>query len=90
MKEYVDMDEMKKESGELKTYHTPEEIINFIWWTHKEYLKALKKVEKDIEYIVYLCHKVVEAIILFIEFAQEKIFSGMADRHNLKIEYNRI
>lgn len=88
MKEYVDREETQKELGKLQTYRSPEEIISFIKWTHKEYLKALKKVEKDIEYIIYLCHKVVEAIILFFELAQEKIYAGMGNRYNLKMEYN--
>ncbi len=43
--------------------HSIEEIERFILRTHREYRKALKEVKIDIQYIHYLCHKVVDAIL---------------------------
>ena len=73
LKEYVNLDMAQKDRKEYRTTQSPDEIIQFILKTHKEYLIALKAVKEDIKYIVYLCHKVVDAILWFFELAYEKI-----------------
>ncbi len=50
-----------------ETVHTPHEILVFIERMHDIYMKAQSAVKRDCEYIVELCHTVVDALLLFIE-----------------------
>lgn len=69
LRRYVNLDVAKKDREEHGISRTLEEIEQFIINTHAEYLKAWKAVKVDIKYIVYLCHKVVDAILRFFEMA---------------------
>lgn len=69
LRKYVNLDVAKKNRDEHGMSRTLEEIVQFIINTHAEYLKAWKAVKVDIKYIVYLCHKVVDAILRFFEMA---------------------
>jgi hypothetical protein len=69
LKKYVKQDVAKKNREAHGTSRTLEEIEQFIRNTHAEYLKAWKAVKVDIKYIVYLCHKVVDAILSIFELA---------------------
>lgn len=52
--------------------HTPEEILAFVRRMHDIYMQAESVVKRDCEYIIELCHTVVNAILLFLrEQAQE-------------------
>ncbi len=47
--------------------HTPEEILAFVQKMHEIYARAESVVKRDCEFIISLCHTVVDAILLFIE-----------------------
>lgn len=84
LKEYVHRENVQRDRLPNQPGQTIDDIIHFIIKTHKEYLKALKEVKEDIEYIVYLCFKVVDAILLFFELANEKFFPN---KKKFNIEY---
>ena len=56
---------VRKRLGE--TVHTPEEILAFVQKMHEIYTKAESVVKRDCEFIIGLCHTVVDALLLFIE-----------------------
>lgn len=50
-----------------ETIHTPEEILVFVRRMHENYKRSESVVKRDCEYIIDLCHAVVDAILLFLE-----------------------
>lgn len=75
LKEYVNRNDVRMKRN--NTFHTLDEIIHFILNTHKEYMKALKVIREDIQYIVKLCYKVVDAILMFFEMAINNFEEGL-------------
>lgn len=86
LKEYVELDELQIDHTKGHKLLTIDDIINFIKKTHKEYLKSLRAIEKDINYILELCSKVVHAILAFFELEFEGL--GVASSH--KLQYNQL
>lgn len=66
LKEYVQSDAAKRNRAQIQKSPSVEEIINFIQKTHKEYLKAIKNIKADIHFIIELCYKVVDSILMFL------------------------
>ncbi len=89
LREFVLSASAQRERTEYKKSHTIEEIGHFILKTHREYLRAIKTVKADIHYIIELCFKVVDAILMFFEMALERFESKLIMEHNLKIDYSR-
>lgn len=56
---------VRKRLGE--TVYSPEMILNFIKRMHQIYLETKSAVTRDCEYILCLCHTVVDAILLLFE-----------------------
>lgn len=79
LKKYVTCGDNQRERKENQLFGSVDEIVRVIVQTHKEYLKALKNVHKDIQYIIELCFKVVDLILRFFEMAM----SGLT--HKLKV-----
>ena len=73
LREYVNREDVQRERVPGQNLHTFDEIIYFIKKTHKEYLKAIKAVGQDIQYITDLCYRVVDAILMFFEMAFDKL-----------------
>lgn len=69
------------------TFHTLDEIIQIILSTHNEYIHALKAVKEDIQYIIRLCYKVVDAILVFADMAIKKLGNGMDQTMNGGLSY---
>lgn len=88
LKEYVQSEAAQKNRQRCIQYHTIDEIIHYIKKTHQEYLKAIKNVIGDIHYIVELCYKVVDAILLFFEMAVLQLRNGLL-HNNTQIEYSQ-
>ncbi len=87
LKNYVESGAARRNRLHNTTGKTMEEILQLIKKIHKEYLGALKVVKRDIEYIVDLCYRVVDALILFFETAYAKLHGGMKP-DNLQIGYS--
>lgn len=79
LKEYIQGEDVQKEC-EAENFESIEDVIGFISKTHSEYLKALKEVKEDIEYIVELCYKVVHAILKFFDKAYIMLTSGINNK----------
>lgn len=75
LRDYVELDEAKRDREQSDTSHSLEEIIQFIRATHKEYVKVANAVKVDIQYIIHLCHKVVDTILSFLEAATNKLLN---------------
>lgn len=88
LREYVNRDDVGRER--TMVFHTFEEIIHTITKAHKEYLKAIKEVKVDIQHIIDLCYRVVDAIISFFEMAIEKLEAELLAKHRLRMEYSQI
>lgn len=56
-----------KNSRLVGMVHTPKEILDFVTRMHELYMQAESVVKRDCEYIIFLCHTVVDAILLFME-----------------------
>ena len=56
-----------KNSRLVGMVHTPKEILDFVARMHELYMQAESVVKRDCEYIIFLCHTVVDAILLFME-----------------------
>ncbi|MDF2539388.1 MAG: hypothetical protein K0S76_2409 [Herbinix sp.] len=69
LKEYVQSEAAQSDLNPNQISHTIDDIIQLIKMIHREYLKAIKAVKEDIRYIVDLCYKVVDALLLFFEMA---------------------
>lgn len=85
LKEYVKTKNNKKERIACQLFCSIDEIIRIIAQTHKEYLKAMKNVHKDIQYIVELCYKVVDLILSFFEIA----IAGLQDKNDYFLPYGQ-
>jgi len=72
LKEYVHRDDVQRDRVPNQASQSMEEIIFLIKKTHKEYLKAIKAVKEDIQFIVDLCYKVVDALLLFLYWHMKK------------------
>jgi len=77
LREALSMEIMNEKPYEDEQLNTLEEIIHFIKAAHREYLKALKAVKLDIQYIIELCTKVVRAILEFFKRAYMSLQKGM-------------
>lgn len=73
LKEYVTRDDVKRERRIGKRILSIEEIIILIQRAHREYLKALKAIKIDIQFIVDLCCIVVDALLMIFELAYAKL-----------------
>ncbi len=87
MRKYVNHSVALKDHVRHGISHSVEEIILFIQRTHKEYLRALKAVRIDIAYIVFLCHKVVDAILGFYELTFHSLKRSADIGPQLPMEY---
>lgn len=67
LRTYVRSEEAVKERENNLLFVTVDEILKFIKEMHEEYLKIAKKVRVDCDYIVELCHKVVDGILQIFE-----------------------
>ncbi len=85
LRTYVRLDAAKENREEPGESRSLEDIEQFIRNTHADYLKAWKAVKVDINYIMYLCHKVVDAILSFFELAFNP--SDNEDDQRLHMEY---
>ena len=72
LKQYVFSRAAKKQRMEYMTLGSAQEIIAWIEIMHNKYLEAVKAVKIDCQYIVELCHNVVDAIIYFFETIQTR------------------
>jgi len=86
LKEYVNRSDIKMKRN--YKFHTLDEIIHLIINTHKEYMKALKVIKEDIQYIVQLCYKVVDAILMFFEMALKKLEDGFNPKVSADLSYS--
>ncbi len=89
LRQYVKRDDVQKERTQEQSFHTFDEIIHFINKTHGEYLKAIKAVHEDVQYIIHLCYKVVDAILTFFEMAVERFENEILHKHKVKIHYSQ-
>lgn len=78
IRSYVKSEEAKKVRERNGLFKNSEEIITFIKGAHAEYLNLINAVKLDCEYIVELCHKVVDAILQLLEMKAEKSVIVMA------------
>lgn len=78
LKEYVQCGDNQRERRACQLFCDVDDIVGNIVQIHKEYLKALKNVHKDIQYIIELCYKVVDLILSFFEIA----FAGLTHKLN--------
>jgi hypothetical protein len=88
LKEYVQSEEAKRNRSKIKKLHTIEEISNFIQKTHAEYLKAIKNIKADIHYIIELCYKVVDSILMFFEVAISNLENDLVRKHKMRYNYS--
>lgn len=88
LKEYVHSEDAIRERSQ--DCHTLDEIIRFIKKMHKEYLKALKIVNEDVQYIIDLCYKVVDAILMFLELALSKLDKGFFIKSKIDLGYLKV
>lgn len=75
LKDYVKSEEAVRNRAVNMKYKTVDDICKFILEMHKEYLKVKNHIMSDCEYIVELCHKVVDAILAFFEVELAKVQS---------------
>lgn len=88
LREYVGREDIKRERTQV--FHTFDEIIHSIKKAHKEYLKALKEVQVDVQHIIDLCYKVVDSIISFFEMAIDRLEDNLAPKHQVRLEYSQL
>lgn len=67
LRSYVNSEEAAKNRESNLLFDTVDEILKFIKKMHEEYLKVAKKIIVDCDYIVELCHKVVDGILQIFE-----------------------
>ena len=72
-KSYVQEEDTQRDREQKGTFHSIDEIIRFIVKTHREYLKTLKVVKEDCQFIVDLVYKVVDAILQIFELNMMKL-----------------
>ena len=90
LREYVNREDAQRERIPGQNLHTFDEIIHFIEKTHKEYLNAIKVVQQDIHYILDLCFRVVDAILVFFEMALDQLENGILHKNKLHPEYLKV
>ncbi|MGN0505329.1 MAG: zinc dependent phospholipase C family protein [Lachnospiraceae bacterium] len=73
LKAYVKSAEAARARAVNGIIRTKEDIIHLIERMHKEYLECIKNIKNDINYIVELCYRVVDAILQIFERYQEGI-----------------
>lgn len=66
-REYVKSEEAQRQRSQAASICTVEDLCNLIRSVHGKYLEAVKKVEIDCEYIVSICHQIVDGILAFFE-----------------------
>lgn len=77
LKKYVNDEDNQRERKEGQIFCSFDEIIELIIQIHKEYLKAIKNVYKDIQYIIDLSYQVVDLILSFFEMAIANLQYGL-------------
>lgn len=77
LKAFVNHEDNQRERLQSQHHCSFDEIIHLIWKTHNEYLKAIKNVSQDIQYIIDLCYKVVDAILSFLEKATDALHKDL-------------
>ncbi|MDI9488420.1 MAG: zinc dependent phospholipase C family protein [Bacillota bacterium] len=80
LREYIEIEDIHSKAIQGQVLNTFDEIIQFITKTHKEYLEALKTVKEDIRYIIELCSKVVNAIIILFDMTLEALQTGSSNK----------
>ncbi len=85
MKAYNHQEAARWDREEYGISHSLEEIERFILKTHREYRRAIKAVKIDIQYIHYLCHKVVDAILGFFEWAFHLNMDGSRQKEQFNL-----
>lgn len=88
LKEYLEREDVIRERKQMETHQSVEDIIHFIKRTHQEYLNAIKAVKEDIQYIIEICFKVVDAILAFFEKAFAKLTEDM-NNNTIMVEYSK-
>lgn len=76
LREYVKRVEIQRDRVQNNNFLSLEDILTFIRKTHSEYMNAFKNIKVDLQYIVDLCYRVVDAIIYFFEFTYGKLKAG--------------
>ncbi|MBE5967684.1 MAG: hypothetical protein E7255_12100 [Lachnospiraceae bacterium] len=71
LKEYVTRGDIPRVRCQNRKFNTVDDILYFILKTHSEYKNALKNIKVDIQYIVDLCYRVVDAILQFFELTYD-------------------
>jgi hypothetical protein len=84
LREYVERKDVQRERPRKYASYSIEDIFRIIVKTHEEYLKALNNITQDIQYIVDLCYKVVDAILLFFELACVSLKNSSYHHNNVK------
>ncbi|GAA4294924.1 hypothetical protein GCM10023142_32340 [Anaerocolumna aminovalerica] len=79
LKSYVNSEAVQQIYDRKERFKTVDEICNFIKEMHAEYLKAMKAIKMDCMYIVKLCQRVVEAILMIfkISFASNNLVQAI-------------
>lgn len=81
LREYVNSDNNRRKRKHNEKFCSVDDIVHLILQIHKEYLAALKNINKDIQYIIDLCYKVVDAILTFFERAFHQLHNNLD--HNM-------
>lgn len=66
LRNYVLSAEAKKVKLTKKAFNNVNQLIEFIEDMHSKYMQAIKEVKVDCSYIVEICHRVVDALLVFI------------------------
>lgn len=66
LREYIRDGEAVRVQGTVRTFHTAEEICEFIKYSHECYMKIKTDVYEDCKHIVSLCCMVVEGVLQFL------------------------
>lgn len=72
--DYINSEEARKQRAEKQQFHTVNELCDFIMRMHEKYLHVIQQIKVDCEYIVSLCHKVVDEILAFFEAMQPQCY----------------
>ena len=72
LREYVKSGEAFRVRIDTKKFETAEAVCTFIKKAQEEYLKVEHGVKEDCEYIVRVCHQVVQAILNLVSIAAGK------------------
>lgn len=69
LREYVKSGKAFRDRIDAKKFETPEAVCSFVKKAHEDYLKMKHGVQEDCEYIVRICHQVVQAILNLVNLA---------------------